>query len=131
MNKIIFILLIGTFLSENILSQSWVQTSSTPIGGGVTDLLVRENGDILATVGSFNWPSVAGGVRKSTDDGHILAKCSQRIHWKNNRRSFHGNLYASIWFYPQNEGLYAQQTKEMFGLDPCIQCRLPEIIFFQ
>jgi hypothetical protein len=65
-----FFLWIGIFfLNGNIFSQGWVQTPATPIGGGVTDLIVRENGDMLAAVGSHNWPSVAGGIRKSTNEG--------------------------------------------------------------
>jgi hypothetical protein len=87
-------------------TQGWVQTSATPIGGGVTDLLVRENGDILATVGSFNWPGVAGGVRKSTDEGQTWQNVASAFNGRTIEEAFDGNLYASIWFYPQNEGLY-------------------------
>ena len=86
--------------------QGWVQSPSIPVGGGVTDLLVRENGDILATVGSYNWPSVAGGVRKSTDDGQSWQNVASAYNGRTIEEAFDGNLYASIWFYPQNEGLY-------------------------
>lgn len=94
-------------ISTNLVSaQTWVQTPSTPIGGGVTDLLVRENGDILATVGSFNWPSVAGGIRKSTDDGQTWQNVASAFNGRTIEEAFDGNLYASIWFFPQNEALY-------------------------
>jgi hypothetical protein len=93
-------------LNVQSLPQGWVQTTSTPVGGGVTDLLVRENGDILATVGSFNWPSVAGGVRKSVDDGQSWQNVASAFNGRTIEEAFDGNLYASIWFYPQNEGLY-------------------------
>lgn len=107
MYKSIFIFLIIFLSAEtNTYSQGWVQTPATPIGGGVTDLLVRENGDVLATVGSFNWPSVAGGVRKSTDGGQTWLNVASAFNGRTIEEAFDGNLYASIWFYPQNEGLY-------------------------
>lgn len=105
MNKYLFIIAIALF-SIQALPQGWVQTSTTPIGGGVTDLLVRSNGDILATVGSYNWPSVEGGVRKSTDDGQSWQNAASAFNGRTIEEAFDGNLYASIWFYPQNEGLY-------------------------
>lgn len=105
MNKYFFIITIALF-SIQALPQVWVQTSTTPIGGGITDLLVRSNGDILVTVGSFNWPSVAGGVRKSTDDGQTWQNTASAFNGRTIEEAFDGNLYASIWFSPQNEGLY-------------------------
>jgi hypothetical protein len=93
-------------LQLKLYSQGWVQTSATPVGGGVTDLLVRNNGDVLATVGSYNWPSVAGGVRKSTDVGQTWQNVASAYNGRTIEEAFDGNLYASIWFYPQNEGLY-------------------------
>jgi hypothetical protein len=107
MSKYVYCFLIIVFIAaQEILSQSWVQTSTTPIGGGVTDLLVRNNDDIIATVGSFNWPSVAGGVRKSTDGGQTWQNVASAFNGRTIEEAFDGNLYASIWFYPQNEGLY-------------------------
>ncbi len=105
MLKYFFLFTIGLFSIQSS-PQGWVQTQTTPIGGGVTDLLVRSNGDILATVGSFNWPSVAGGVRKSTDGGQIWQNAASAFNGRTIEEAFDGNLYASIWFYPQNEGLY-------------------------
>jgi hypothetical protein len=105
MNKYFFFFVIGLFTTQSF-SQEWVQTSATPVGGGVTDLLVRNNGDVLATVGSFNWPSVAGGVRKSTDGGQTWQNVASAFNGRTIEEAFDGNLYASIWFYPQNEGLY-------------------------
>ena len=105
MVKYYFILAIGLF-SGQLFPQSWVQTTSTPIGGGVTDLLVRNNGDIIATVGSFNWPGVAGGIRKSTDGGQTWQNVASAFNGRTIEEAFDGSLYASIWFYPQNEGLY-------------------------
>jgi hypothetical protein len=103
--KYFFLFTIGLFSIQSS-PQGWVQTQTTPIGGGVTDLLVRNNGDILATVGSFNWPSIAGGVRKSTDGGQTWQNSASAFNGRTIEEAFDGNLYASIWFYPQNEGLY-------------------------
>lgn len=100
------ILIIVNIFVQDIFAQGWVQTSSTPIGGGVTDLLVRENGDIIVATGSFNWPSVAGGIRLSTDDGQSWQNAASAYTCRTIEEAFNGNLYASIWFYPQNEGLY-------------------------
>jgi hypothetical protein len=105
MLKYFFFLVIG-LLTTQLYSQGWVQTSATPVGGGVTDLLVRSNGDILASVGSFNWPSVAGGIRKSTDGGQSWQNVASAFNGRTIEEAFDGNLYASIWFYPQNEGIY-------------------------
>jgi len=105
MLKYFFFLVIGLFTTQ-LFSQGWVQTASTPVGGGVTDLLVRSNGDVLATVGSFNWPSIAGGVRKSTDGGQSWQNVASAYNGRTIEEAFDGNLYACIWFYPQNEGLY-------------------------
>ncbi len=108
MFKDIFLFLVVVFLVRNkfITHKAGYKQQTTPIGGGVTDLLVRSNGDILATVGSFNWPSVAGGVRKSTDGGQTWQNVASAFNGRTIEEAFDGNLYASIWFYPQNEGLY-------------------------
>lgn len=107
MLKPVLCFLIIVFISaQDVFPQGWVQTTSTPIGGGVTDMLVRSNGDIIATVGSFNWPSVAGGVRKSTDGGQTWQNVASAYTGRTIEEAFDGSLYASIWFYPQNEGLY-------------------------
>jgi len=89
-------------------AQAWQQTAGTPEGSGVTDMVVRQsNQHIFVTTGSFTWPNGdMGGVRRSTDDG---------VTWENLNDVFiartiidapDGNLYASIWDFPQNEGLY-------------------------
>ena len=101
-----YCLILLLVFQSHIFSQGWVQTLGTPIGGGVTDLLVRQNGDVIATVGSFNWPSIAGGVRKSTDTGQSWQNVASAFNGRTVEEAFDGNLYASIWFFPQNEGLY-------------------------
>ena len=102
----VVILLKIALLCSIVHSQTWVQTGSSPIGGGVTDLLIRSNGDLFAAVGSFNWPNTAGGLRKSTDDGQTWQNVSSAYTCRTIEEAFNGYLYASIWYYPQNEGLY-------------------------
>lgn len=105
-------------LCSIVQSQTWVQTGSTPIGGGVTDLLIRSNGDLFAGVGSFNWPNTAGGIRKSTDDGQTWQNVSSAYTCRTIEEAFNGYLYASIWYYPQNEGLYRSTDGGTVWLGP-------------
>lgn len=95
-------------VSVCIYPQTWQQTAGTPEGSGVTDMIVRQvNQHVFVTTGSFNWPNGdMGGVRRSTDEG---------VTWENLNNVFvartiidapDGNLYASIWDFPQDEGLY-------------------------
>lgn len=129
MLKYFFFLLAGLFIVQSTYSQGWVQTPSTPIGGGVTDLLVRENGDLILTVGSFNWPSVAGGVRKSTDAGQTWQNVASAYTGRTLEEAFDGNLYASIWFYPQNEGLYRSTDGGNVWLGPIFNVPTGDNIF--
>lgn len=114
----LFILLEIAVFCSIVQSQTWVQTVSTPIGGGVTDLLVRSNGDLFAGVGSFNWPNTAGGIRKSTDDGQTWQNVSSAFTCRTIEEAFNGYLYASIWYYPQNEGLYRSTDGGTVWLGP-------------
>jgi hypothetical protein len=45
-------------------------------------------------------------VRKSTDGGQTWQNVASAFNGRTIEEAFDGNLYASIWFYPQNEGLY-------------------------
>lgn len=114
----LFILLEIAVFCSIVQSQTWVETGSTPIGGGVTDLLVRSNGDLFAGVGSFNWPNTAGGIRKSTDDGQTWQNVSSAYTCRTIEEAFNGYLYASIWYYPQNEGLYRSTDGGTVWLGP-------------
>ncbi len=90
-------------------SQVWQQTASTPEGSGVTEMVVRQiNGQIFVTTGSFNWPNGdMGGVRRSTDDGATWENVSDDVFIARTIIDApDGNLYASIWDFPQDEGLY-------------------------
>ncbi len=89
-------------------SQVWQQTSGTPEGSGVTDMVIRQsNQHIFVTTGAFNWPSGdKGGVRRSTDDGTTWQNLNDVFIARTIIDAPDGNLYASIWPFPQAEGLY-------------------------
>ena len=94
------------FITCPLFSQ-WIQTA-TPDGGGITDIIVLNDGTVVVTTSSFNWPSgQQGGIRRSTNGG---------ASWQNivnvyNGRTLHlgstGKIFASYWNYPSvNEGMY-------------------------
>ena len=89
-------------------SQVWQQTASTPEGSGVTDMLIRQSNEhIFVTTGSFNWPNGdMGGIRRSTDDGATWQNLNDVFIARTIIDAPDGNLYASIWPFPQDEGLY-------------------------
>jgi hypothetical protein len=95
-------------LPATVFSQVWQQTATTPEGSGVTDMLVREsNQHIFVATGSFDWPSGdLGGVRRSTDDGATWENLNDVFVARTIIDGADGNLYSSIWDFPQDEGLY-------------------------
>jgi len=97
-----------SFVSTIVLGQGWQQTASTPEGAGVTDLVVREsNQHIFVTTASFNFPNGDyGGVRRSTDEGATWENLIDVYVARTMIDGIDGNLYASIWPYPSDEGLY-------------------------
>jgi hypothetical protein len=100
----VFILL----FSISLYPQNWQQTASTPEGAGVTDLVVRENNQhIFVTTASFNFPNGDyGGVRRSTDEGASWENLNDVYVARTIIDGGDGNLYASVWPYPSDEGLY-------------------------
>lgn len=91
--------------SSNIYPQ-WQQTMHTPMGSGITGLAVTQTGSIIATTGSYSWPTgQMGGIRRSIDNGNT---------WTNpmtcyTARTLHLSqdyLYASYWNYPQDEAIF-------------------------
>jgi hypothetical protein len=101
----VFLLL---FVSIFIFPQGWQQTAGTPEGAGVTDMVVREsNQHLFVSTASFNFPNGdMGGVRRSTDDGATWENLWDVYIARTIIDGGDGNLYASIWPYPQAEGLY-------------------------
>jgi len=96
------------FVSIVVLPQGWQQTAGTPEGGGVTDMVVREsNQHLFVATASFNFPNGdMGGVRRSTDDGATWENLWDVYIARTIIDGGDGNLYASIWPYPQDEGMY-------------------------
>jgi len=90
------------------LAQVWQQTASTPEGSGVTDMIIRQSNEhIFVATGSFNWPNGdMGGIRRSTDDGDTWQNLNDVFIARTIIDGADGNLYASIWPFPQDEGLY-------------------------
>jgi len=102
---IIFIFLVPAVTA---VAQVWQQTLGIPEGSGVTDMLIRQSNEhIFVATGSFNWPNGdMGGIRRSTDDGATWENLNDVFIARTIIDGADGNLYASIWPYPQDEGLY-------------------------
>jgi hypothetical protein len=102
--KTILILLL--FCGMQSFSQ-WQQTSSTPQGGGITDILVLNDGTILATTSSYSWPSgQMGGIRRSTDGGSTWQNIVDVYNGRTMCLGSTGKIFASYWPYPSTEGCY-------------------------
>ncbi|MBM2840234.1 MAG: hypothetical protein HW412_762 [Bacteroidetes bacterium] len=103
------------FIAATAFAQQWQQVGS-PIGGGVTDLAWRQTGNQLwATTGSFNWPQVPGGVHRSTNGGLAWER---RYNTAFTARTIEiapdGRIYASIWFFPLNEGIFVSPNGDLW-----------------
>jgi len=104
-STIMMLLFIGVIC---IYSQVWQQTTGIPEGGGITDMVIRQvNQHIFVTTSSYNWPNGdMGGVRRSVDEGATWENLWDVYNARTIMEGGDGNLYASIWPYPQGEGLY-------------------------
>ncbi len=104
MKNSLIILLIS--LSVPVLSQ-WVQTQGTPAGGGITDMIVTDDGALIVTTSSFNWPSGQyGGIRRSADGGDYWEELINGYTARTLTISRGGYIFASSWPYPNPEALY-------------------------
>ena len=107
MKKTTFHFLMIFLLPHFVIAQQWQQTQSTPNGGGVTNLIIRDNGDLFVTTASHDWPSgEMGGIRKSTDNGESWSNLMDAYNGRNIVEGVDGHIYASVWPYPSDEGLY-------------------------
>lgn len=108
MKKFVILLFITFLVNTVLIAQDWVQTSSTPEGGGVTEIVVRpDNNNIFVTTSSVNWPSGDdGGIRRSSDDGNTWENLMDAYTGRTISFGADGNLYASVWPYPSDESLY-------------------------
>ena len=108
MSNIIIQILITLIISSSaLMSQGmWVQTQSSPEGAGITDMLVTEQGTLLVTTASYNYPAGYGGVRRSTDQGNTWTNVLNGYTGRTLAAGTNGVYFASFWNYPSNEGLY-------------------------
>ncbi len=101
-NLIIILLLIG----GGVYAQ-WQQTASTPQGSGMTDMVVLNDGTLIVTTASFNWPNgQPGGIRRSTNGGNSWQNIMNIYNSRTLYLGSSGRLFASCWNYPQNEGMF-------------------------
>jgi hypothetical protein len=68
--KTINLILALIIISSTAVYSQWTQTT-TPDGGGITDMVVLNDGTLIATTSSFNYPAVQGGIKRSTNNGAL------------------------------------------------------------
>jgi hypothetical protein len=134
MNKIIiFSFLVQFFLAEETKTQ-WVLLQGIPPGGGITDMVVTPDGNLVVTRGSFNYPNGQnGGISWSSNGG---------FSWSNPVNYYVGRtlelgggggglsiVYASAWNYPSNEGLYRSISGGMSWTGPLYSVGANDNIF--
>src|SRR5437762_952168 len=86
----------------------WVQTSGTPPGGGITSMVVCQNGNIVVTCASYNFPNgQSGGIRYSTNGGSTWTSHTSHYTARTLAIGQNGYVWASSWNYPsETEALY-------------------------
>lgn len=104
--KKIILTLVMMIIHQHIYSQQWSAVSSIPEGAGITDMAVLGDGTLLVTTASYNWPSVQGGIRRSTDGGNSWQNVLNAYNGRTLYAGPSGKLFASCWLYPQNEGVF-------------------------
>ena len=106
MSKINLIIMFIIFSCYAITAQ-WVQTPGIPQGAGVTDMVVLQDGTIIVTTASFNWPNgQPGGIRRSTDVGNTWQNINNIYNARTLWLGSTGRIFASYWPYPSFEGAY-------------------------
>jgi len=95
------------FISGAVHTQ-WTQTSGTPEGAGITDMVVTSNGTVVVTCASFNFPNGQfGGIRHSTNSGATWQNDFQHYTARTLALGQNDVVFASSWNYPTTtEGLY-------------------------
>lgn len=105
MKSISFILMFMLF--QLTLNSQWQQTAATPQGGGVTDMVVLNDGTIIVTTASFNWPNgQKGGIRRSTDGGATWQNAVDVYNGRTLWLGSTGKIFVSYWPYPSLESAY-------------------------
>jgi len=96
-----------------IFTQQWVQTAGIPEGGGITDMVVTSSGIVIVACASFNWPTVQGGIRHSTNSGTTWINDFQHYTARTLALGENGFVFACSWDYPANssEGLWVSTNE--------------------
>ncbi len=99
----------------------WIP-AATPDGGGITDICVLDDGRVIVTTSSYNWPNgQMGGIRLSTSSGASWQNVLNAYNARTLYLGASGKMFASGWLYPSNEGLYVSTnsgqnwTQNYFG----------------
>ncbi len=106
--KSIIIFFASLLILAGPISSQWNQTTGTPDGAGITDMIVTSNGTVFVTCASFNYPNgQMGGIRRSSTGGqfwqNVVSCYTARTLYQGNG----GVIFASYWDYPiDNESLY-------------------------
>lgn len=105
--KTFIIFTAALLLSCAAISSQWQQTASTPQGAGVTDMVVLNDGTLIVTTASYNWPNgQPGGIRRSTDGGATWQNINEVYNARTLWLGSTGKIFASYWPYPSLESAY-------------------------
>jgi len=108
---LLLLVLLSSLLLNNTSFSQWVQVAS-PEGGGITDMLVTQNGNLIVTCASFNFPTGKGGIRYSTNSGATWINNMQIYTARTLAHGQNGWVWASAWNYPTTaEGLYVSTNQ--------------------
>ena len=110
--KAIIVSLFCLIFFNEINRTQWVQTTGTPEGGGITDMVVTSNGTIVVTCASYNWPNGQyGGIRHSTDGGMTWENDYQHYTARTVALGQNNYVFASSWNYPSySEALWVSHN---------------------
>lgn len=104
-------LLVLLFVTFNCsLSAQWVQTGATPVGGGITDMVLTDAGTLIVTTASYNYNMTGhqwGGIRRSTDGGDSWSDIINNYIGRTLAISRGGHIFASSWPFPGSEALWS------------------------
>lgn len=91
----------------------WQQTTGTPEGKGITDMVITSNGTIVVTCASYNFPNGQfGGIRHSTNSGATWVNDYQHYVGRTLALGQNGYVWASSWNYPSyTEGLWVSYNQ--------------------
>jgi hypothetical protein len=135
MNKILTISLFILLALSGETKSQWVPVIGfPPPGGGITDMVVAPDGNIIVTRGSFNYPNgQLGGISWSSNGGftwtNALNVYTARTLELGSAGGGLSTVYASAWNYPSNEGLYRSISGGMSWTGPLFSVGANDNIF--